>query len=540
MFYAVGKPLSHLLTHFSIPGATCIPFNAYRWILLNTTGCSELLLRLPSLVPGLLALVLFPVLVKRHFSARTTLLFAFLLALSPFLTFYSRVCRPYSMVSFMAFLSLFAAYRWMVSGRKGAAALYILTATLAAYFHFFALVAVFTPLVVYLFYVFLNRKMGMFPAGEKVTAPLYSCAIVGAIILITLSALTLPAFIDARHQIKGMSQASWITPNTLGGFASMLSGSTNALLTVVFLGLFLIGAAGILRKTILLGGIVTLSFLFYLLAMIISRPYLVDIPLVLSRYSIPLFALSLVFVSLGLDRTWGWLESVAGIAHRPWSPYAGMLLATGILITLFLSGPLPSIYTRLNNFTNHSAYQQTYKAVDWEQSYASQLMPQVPRMRRQNIPEFYLQAAADPKTFSIIEFPMLVGDHFNLYYYYQHFHRKRVIAGYTTDLRETELPPLDDGFVYGDDYVDYVLGRVEEIGQLKFRNMIDVADANAVINSQASFLILHRNLQAEHFQEEYRYPQLVYPPVARLESLYRKRLGAPVFENKHLIVFRIP
>ena len=51
-YYALGKSPAWLLTHFSIPGATCIPLNFYTWLLGATIGWSETWLRLPSLACG--------------------------------------------------------------------------------------------------------------------------------------------------------------------------------------------------------------------------------------------------------------------------------------------------------------------------------------------------------------------------------------------------------------------------------------------------------------------------------------------------------
>ena len=103
--YAIGNSFSYLLTH-SGQGATCIPLNLYRRFLLQTVGWSELLLRLPAIIAGVLSLVIFPVLVKKIFSLRVTIVFAFLVAVSPFLIFYSRVSRPYSIFTLLGlFLS---------------------------------------------------------------------------------------------------------------------------------------------------------------------------------------------------------------------------------------------------------------------------------------------------------------------------------------------------------------------------------------------------------------------------------------------------
>jgi hypothetical protein len=64
-YYALGKSPLWLLTHFSIPGATCIPLNFYTWLLGFCGGWSEMWLRLPSLACGILCVLVCPLLAKK-------------------------------------------------------------------------------------------------------------------------------------------------------------------------------------------------------------------------------------------------------------------------------------------------------------------------------------------------------------------------------------------------------------------------------------------------------------------------------------------
>jgi len=145
LYYVIGKSPAWLLTHFSIPGATCIPLNFYTWLLGATVGWSELMLRLPSLVCGLLCVVAGPLLARKLVGPRRAGLLGLLLALSPLLIFYSRICRPYSAVALLGFAALLSAARWMQSGGFRPAALYAVTGVLAIYFHLFAVVTVAAP-----------------------------------------------------------------------------------------------------------------------------------------------------------------------------------------------------------------------------------------------------------------------------------------------------------------------------------------------------------------------------------------------------------
>ena len=106
LYYVIGKSPMWLLTHFSIPGATCIPLNFYTWVLGATVGWSELLLRLPSLVCGLLCVLVCPLLARKLIGTQCAIWLGFLLAVSPLLVFYSRICRPYSAVALLAFAAL--------------------------------------------------------------------------------------------------------------------------------------------------------------------------------------------------------------------------------------------------------------------------------------------------------------------------------------------------------------------------------------------------------------------------------------------------
>ncbi len=106
MSYVYGKSAWYLLTHFPLALATCPPLNLYRWVLLHSFGWNEILLRLPSLLAGISGLLVLPLALKDLVGRRTLIFFTWLLAISPFLIFYSRVIRPYSVVAQTGFLAI--------------------------------------------------------------------------------------------------------------------------------------------------------------------------------------------------------------------------------------------------------------------------------------------------------------------------------------------------------------------------------------------------------------------------------------------------
>src|SRR2546423_672754 len=66
------------------------------WLLMRVVHVDEMLLRTPSLIAGLLLLVLLPVALVRCVDRATGVALAWLLAISPLLCFFSRLARPYA------------------------------------------------------------------------------------------------------------------------------------------------------------------------------------------------------------------------------------------------------------------------------------------------------------------------------------------------------------------------------------------------------------------------------------------------------------
>ena len=157
LFYATEHPLVYLL-RYTTADATSAPMNAYAWILLHTTGWSEIALRLPSLVPGILALVILPLLVRRIHGGAVACVFAACLAFSPFLTFYSRIFRPYSALAFLEFIAIYSAGIWLYTGEKRFRWLYLFASAAALYFHPVAAIGVLAPWAVAGALYFWSRK----------------------------------------------------------------------------------------------------------------------------------------------------------------------------------------------------------------------------------------------------------------------------------------------------------------------------------------------------------------------------------------------
>lgn len=531
LYYVIGKSPVWLLTHFSIPGATCIPLNFYAWILGATTGWSELLLRLPSLACGVLGVVVGPLLAREIIGPRRAVLLGFLLAISPLLIFYSRICRPYSAVAMFGLVALLFAARWMKSGGFRAATFFAVTGVLAIYFHLFAVVTVAAPMLLVL--VFLIRSRWIKTSRGVETGPLWmQWIMISLVIAGGCAVLVLPALIHSLHStFFNIALAGKLSLQSLPKAAQLISGTGQPVLAFLFWAALIAGAIEQCRRNPWFGWMLVSLYPLHALAFILSRPDCAQSAIVVTRYCIPLVPVSLLLVACGIQAA---LEAIA--ARATFQPALQTVAAFAYVVALAITGPLPQCYVAPNNFTSHGAFQHHYGSMDWRQSFASDLTPTgftlVTTVRVDEISPFYQWLANHPGENPIVEYPMMIGDHFNPLYYYQHFHRRLMLVGYTTDL--TLLQGLAAGNIYGNTYIDQVLSLVNDKSRLRFRNLVSMDNLAAMRARGVEFVILHK-----HFEAQLPAVALPLPDLERLWNQYRKALGEPFYEDTNVAVFRL-
>ena len=526
LYYVIDKSPGWLLCHFSIPGATCIPLNFYTWALGASVGWSEIGLRLPSLICGLLCLLISPLLVKNIIGSHRTAWFALLLAICPLLIFYSRICRPYSAVAFLGFAAILFAARWSRDNDHKSAVLFVLTGTLAVYFHLFAIVTVAAPVLVAFVYHWMMRRRKM---PEPVPS-LKQWAIVALIIALASAILLLPALIQSlRSTFFTIALKGTIDLQSLPRAAMLISGTGQPILAALFWMALVIGAVEQCRRESRFGGMLISLYPLHALAFVLSRPDSAQSAVVLVRYSIPLVPVSLLLVACGIQTV---LELIRSrITLRPTSE---KFIAIAFIAALGLTGPLPQCYIAPNNFTSHGAFQHSYGRIDWNRSFHSDFIPaDFPLntvIRSEEVSPFYLMVK-NTRGRPIVEYPMLIGDHFDPLYYYQHFHRRPVLIGYT---RDTFLQQsLGAGNIFGNTYVDQVLTLINP-SRIHFRNMVSMDNLDAMRARKVEFIVLHK-----HFEAQLSYVAPLPPDLNRLYHKYCDILGAPVYENANLVAFRL-
>ena len=137
--------LKEILTSFGGSDHS-IPMTAYYEVVADTLGLCDVTLRGPMVVGGMLLVLVVGLVFRRVLGRGAGDLAAWLVALSPFLTFFSRFARPYVLAGLLGFVALASLMRFAAEGRRRAALLYVGTAVLASWFLLSSLPALLAPL----------------------------------------------------------------------------------------------------------------------------------------------------------------------------------------------------------------------------------------------------------------------------------------------------------------------------------------------------------------------------------------------------------
>lgn len=527
LYYSTAHSLAHLLRH-ATHDANSSPLNAYAWILLSTSGWSELPLRIPSLLPGLLSLIVLPLLARRVHGDAVASVFAVFLSLSPFLVSYSRIFRPYSALVFFTFISIYSAGIWIESGERRFRLLHLLTAACAFYFHPVSALGVFSPWIAVAVIALLRGFRASDPMRTGIQ-PSARCIVMTAALDAFAFAIIVQPSVIGDH-ILGPSSP---TITTWRQVFMIFYGTSDGVLAGALLVVSLFGAWTLYREWPFWGLVFAVAAALHLIMIQVCDFVSIEMPIVLARYFailIPLCHLSAATGLLRLTRCFGG----GGIPGRPGRRWPLPALALLLLVSLVLTNPLWHAFAGPNNFTSHSAFIESGQFGGWDRPYRSSYAPELAEAGPPRISRFYRSLSTQVER--LIEYPMVLGDHLNLYYFYQHLHGKEVVIGYT-GLINVEPPTRD--CVYPDFHVDHVINAVGEKRQVHFRNLVDIMDDGAVRRSDADYLILHRNLLAEFFPAGAFRDETSPPRLSECAERLGRRYGSPVFEDETIIVFAL-
>jgi hypothetical protein len=466
-----------------------------------------------------------------------------MLAISPFLIFYSRYARTYELMMFLCFWDLLLFHGWLTTAKFRYAAGFAVTAIAAGYTHLFSFVAIFAPLALMIGFKLAHRLKLRFPAGRQIAVSGKALCLMTFVLLLALTPLMVPVLLKSNQLPWEKGKLTWEGVITA---ATLLSGTVNLPLNVLFFLLGILGLRRLFNFDALLGWIFLCTTGGYITVLLITRPLGLNIGAVLLRYMVVTVPLTLTAVAVGLE----WFLALSQKLKRMHRSLS-ILAAGSFMACLYVTGPLPAQHFLPNNFTNHSAFQGSYRHMTWEYSEANSVYPAF-SVKADQIPSFYRWLGGQTNIETIIEYPFDICDYNDLFYYYQHFHRKRVIAGYCTDPAlngyEYAVPPDQNKtrFSVGTLSADMCLSPVTDPTKLKFRNLIDVTDPAALLRCHADFIILHKYIMVLKIirggakaASTYGTMRIYYRSVPLLVPRFKEAFGQPVYEDEQIICFRL-
>ncbi len=350
---AIFSEPGHFMLSFGFSDHS-IPLTLMAWVESRTFGLSELAMRWPMLLAGLLVLVLFPLWAARGLGWPTALAFAFLLAISPILINYSRYARPYALTVLFSYVALYSFDRYLSrpTGAGRAAAGYVTAAALSVWLH-----PIIAPFVLAPFLV---------AVWTRQRAVWYRLLRLGLVTGLALAIVVLPPLLadpEALAGKSGLHRPEWAT--VVGVWHAWL-GTPSPWVVGLCLVLASAGAprvwqAGLLPKAAVTGLALTFLVLW------VTRPSWLYHPLALARYLLPAAPLLLLAVAGGVVAVRDRLLMVAP-SSVTWSAYL-------LLITPLYHTPLADTMRRPNGNTLHSVFQDDYRGPSFHDRYIVREVP---------------------------------------------------------------------------------------------------------------------------------------------------------------------
>ncbi len=485
-----------IATHFG-EADHCIPLTLlYEWTA-GTVGLTELRMRAPMLIVGILAPLVLPLLLPpRPGSREVRHAFAWLLAISPLHVYFSRYARPYGLAMVAAFAALLAFQRWWSGGRRRWGGLYAGCAILGPWLHLTVLPFSLAPLL-------LALASTVVPGAARASGSWKRALGMGCLVAVGLAALlSLPLFeswTSIAEKLGSRHPDANPVPETFLGAARLLVGTQHLWLLAAVVAVALVGAIQSAREERVLVASIAISVLLHSLVLVASRPVGIDSPMVLVRYSVTALPILLLFEARG------WVG--VGKALRHWARHrlTGLPLVAGCALLLGF-GPLRDTYYRPNNWTNHPVFQYEY---DEDGPFY-----RATEMRPARIPRFYQELGRlPPGSVLILEAPWDFHSDQNPFPYYQRVHRQPMKVGLVGD----RLPGPQFGL---------------SSAGFRFAQFVSLLDDARLRREEVAYVVFHKDLWAE--TPSPRPGQVnVLPWIGR----YHRRYGPPSYEDDWIVVF---
>lgn len=357
----------------------------------------ETVLRLPSLLSGLAALVVLPLLVRAR-SPRLAVTLAWLLALSPGLVLYSRIARPYMAVAFLGCVSTFAFLAWWRRPAASSAALYLASAVLTLWLFIGAAPFVTAPFAFAALLKLLRAREG--PRWRDIAG-------LGVLLLLGIALFLVPSRESFAELLRGKSGGSDLRVSSLLDTLQLLAGTRTAPPAVLFWVLVVAGWTATLKRDAPFALLSALAAIAQVVAMGVLAPLGLANAVVLERYLLVALPILLFWVA-------GGIVELADRSRRRVGSVAGSVAATVPLLALFLAGPFTDRGWLSTSFQASEEYVGFHAA-------RSYLPPE-------SVPEIYRRLAEAAGDEAIIEYTGSPSwNHLNHLTAYQEIHRRPVL-----------------------------------------------------------------------------------------------------------------
>ena len=495
-----SAPYAEIVTSFDRVGSHVV-LPLLQRMALDVFGDGVVSMRLPALIPGLLALFLFFPLTRRIVGPLPAALATLALALSPMHVYYSRFGRSYALVVLLALVLGASVMRALAprSAERRAKAWWSLAAFAAALLPYTHLSSAGLVAGIALCAIALGARTE--PAQWKA-----ALATVG-LALVALVALFLPV-----HEAVGEGLSFRENPDRpqgVFGIAVLLCGGNTE--TFLILPLFAFGVLGLLRWRREAALVALAAVLGPSLLLLAKPPH--GMEYAYARYLIG--ALPFVF----LAAAWGLVSLLRRLAGAQGEVVAGLSGAL-LLGASFVFGPIGPLHRERGAFAN------TYLA--WRRLPAFDVPFPSPS-------PFYATLRDDPGATCVVEAMPLLSRAVLVYRNYERQHGKRVRVGWTGEVPRSlgsgAYAPLKGLTSEDADYLILHRDLPREVAEY-WRFVYDEASSETSRLGDAGLMSRHQT----HFVEGQRHasPESTASAAAALRNIY----GPAFYKDEHLLVWK--
>jgi Dolichyl-phosphate-mannose-protein mannosyltransferase len=313
-----------------------IPLTLYYKAIALTMGLSELSMRAPLFIAGLLLVACGVGFTWMRLGAHTALTFGALLATSPLLYTYARIARPYGLTVALVPLAIWLYLKWWHTHNARAGIAYVFIAVLATWLHLIVAPMVFAPQVFALW--------KMWRKSENISRWLLLASATAVALVVVVG----PPFFMNPNALAEKASTDLPTLATLWGAAHQWLGLGSRVILVVMLGLAVAGAPRVWRACGAFAQVYALGLFFTCAAIALMRPAWVHQPLTFARYLLPILPVLLLFCAAGIVRC------AAFAVSKKAQSFSTVALTVSLIAATIVTTPMQEILRASQQYASHS------------------------------------------------------------------------------------------------------------------------------------------------------------------------------------------